>query len=42
MRSRAGMATVSSWMTIEEVIYGVMDSAKMVALANAPPERMSR
>ena len=32
MRSSAGMATVSSWMMMEALIYGVTDIAKLVAI----------
>ena len=37
IRSRAGMATVSSWMIMELLIYGWMDRAKTVAIEKAEP-----
>ena len=32
------MAMVSSWMMMEELMYGWMLSAKMVAIENEPPD----
>ena len=40
MRSSGGIATVSSWMMMEELMYGVMPMANSVAFANAPPVSM--
>ena len=37
-RSRAGMAIVSSWMMMEALMYGWMDSANIVAIEKLPPD----
>ena len=36
--SNRGMTTVSNWMMIEAVMYGMMPSAKTLSLSRAPPE----
>ena len=39
-RSRAGMAMVSSWTMMEELIYGWTDRARTVAWEKAEPDRV--
>ena len=35
-----GTTTVNSWMTIDDVTYGMMPSAKIDMFCSAPPENM--
>jgi hypothetical protein len=41
IRSRYGQTTVSNWRMIDELMYGMTPSAKIVTLARLPPVNMS-
>ena len=40
IRSRYGHTTVRSWMMIDELMYGITPSAKIVTRARLPPVNM--